>query len=91
MSRDEMRDVSVRMLGEARALRAAFPDAGAMRELPVSAIPAATGDEGEDEAAYRDALGYLRDEMLLVRAGKADSLLVLDDEIACVERLHFHP
>jgi hypothetical protein len=75
------------MLGEARALRAAFPNAGVMGGLPVSAVPAAAGVEDGETTAYRAALGYLRDEMLLVRAGKAESLTVLDDEIACVEGL----
>jgi len=75
------------MLGEARALRAVFPDADAMRELPVSALPLQSPDESDEMIEYRAALGYLRDEMLLVRAGRADDLTVLDDEIACVEGL----
>jgi hypothetical protein len=87
MNRDEMRTMKMQMLGEARALRAAFPDADAMRELPVSALPRPSADEGEDIIAYRAALGYLRDEMLLVRAGRAGDLTVLNDEIACVEDL----
>jgi hypothetical protein len=74
------------MLREARALRSAFPDAEAMRELPVSPLPPETpGSRGASD--YRAALRYLRDEMLLVRSGKANDLTVLDDEIACVERL----
>jgi hypothetical protein len=72
------------MLAEARALRAAFPNVDAMRDLPVSALPPT---DGEQPSECRVALGYLRDEMLLVRAGKAESLTVLDDEIAGVERL----
>jgi hypothetical protein len=72
------------MLSEARALRAAFPDGAAMRGLPVSPLPPGQGPEASE---FRTALGYLRDEMLLVRAGKADDLGVLDDEIAHVERL----
>jgi hypothetical protein len=72
------------LLSEARALRAAFPDAAAMRELPVSALPQSpVCDAGA--AAYRAAQGYLRDEMLLVQNGRANSLTVLDDEIAHVE------
>ena len=35
------------MLNEARALRAAFPDADALRELTVSEIPPPTGDEDD--------------------------------------------
>jgi len=38
-----LRTTGTRMLSEARALRAAFPDAGAMRELTVSEIPPPTG------------------------------------------------
>jgi hypothetical protein len=87
MNRDEMRTMGTRMLHEARALRAAFPDTDAMRDLPVSALPRRSPDESEEMSEYRAALGYLRDEMMLVRAGKAENLIVLDDEIACVERL----
>ncbi|VTR93567.1 unnamed protein product [Gemmata massiliana] len=71
------------MVSEARAIRAAFPDVAAMTALPVSALPPKAS--GDSEA--RKALGYLRDEMLLVRAGTATDLTVLDDEIANVERL----
>ena len=87
MDRNEMRTMGTRMISEARALRAAFPDAEVMRELPVSAVPAATPGESGATSDLRAALGYLRDEMLLVRAGGADDLTVLDDEIACVERV----
>jgi hypothetical protein len=75
------------MLNQARAIRAAYPDVGAMRELPVGDPPPESTGETEWEAALRAALGYLRDEMLLVRAGKANDLTVLNDEIAGVERL----
>jgi hypothetical protein len=68
-------------------MRAAFPDGEARRDLPVSAVPPESSGEGEEVAAYRAALGYLRDEMLLVRAGKAHDLTVLDDEIAHAESL----
>ena len=81
-----MKTLVMRMLDEARALRAAFPDARALRGLPVSDIPAAADDESESATACRGALGYLRDEMLLVRAGEARDLTVLDDEVACAER-----
>lgn len=73
-----------RILVEARAIRAAFPDAEAMRDLTVSPLPPAPPAGG---AALWAALRHLRDEMLLVRAGKAEGPIVLDDEIACVERL----
>ena len=85
MGRSELMTMGTRMLTEARALRAAFPDTDAMRELPVSDRP--PEPEGGGASALRAALVYLRDEMLLVRSGKARSLTVLDDEIACVESL----
>ena len=83
MDRSELRALGRRLLEEARALRAAFPDVAAMRELSVSAARAEPF--GDDEFAA--ALGYLRDEMLLVRAGGTDTLTVLDDEIALAESL----
>jgi hypothetical protein len=83
VDRIELRSMGARLLSEARALRAAFPDGEAMRALPVSPLsPEVSGQE-----AVRAALVYLRDEMLLVRSGKANELGVLDDEIARVERL----
>jgi hypothetical protein len=82
-----MRTLGLRILAEARALRGAFPDADAMSELSVSAIPSVAPGDNDGVAEYRAALGYLRDEMLVVRAGRAVTLTVLDDEIACVERL----
>jgi hypothetical protein len=85
MDVNELRTMT-RMLNEARALRAAYPDAEAMRALPVGALPAESPG-GDAASALRAALGYLRDEMLLVRAGRAGNLIVLDDEIACVEGL----
>ena len=86
MDRSELRTLGRRLLEEARALWAAFPDAGAMRELAVD--EAQPGPFGDDEgAAACAALGYLRDEMLLVRAGGTDTLTVLDDEIAHAECL----
>ena len=71
------------MLAEARALRAAYPDAGAMAALPVSGLPTAPPGDGKGPVE----LHYLRDEMLVVRAGRAADLTVLDDEMANVERL----
>ena len=85
MDRSELRALGHRLLEEAQALRAAFPDAVAMRELTVSAAPA--GPFGDDETTFAAALGYLRDEMMLVRAGGTDTLAVLDDEIAHAESL----
>jgi hypothetical protein len=86
MDRSELRARGRRLLEEVRALRAVFPDAGAMRELPVDeAQPGPFGDEGATACAA--ALGYLRDEMLLVRAGGTNTLAVLDDEIVHAESL----
>ena len=73
------------MLCEARALRTAFPDAEAMRGLPIGDLP--PEGSGEGAAELRAALAYLRDEMLMVRAGRARDLTVLDDEIAYAESL----
>jgi len=67
------------LLDQARALEAAFPDGVA--GLSVADLP----DGGPPDLI--PALRYLRDEMLLVRAGNVTDLTVLDDEIACVERL----
>ena len=64
-----------------------FPNSTAMREVSVSPVPPASPGEDDGMVACRAALGYLRDEMLLVRAGKADSMTVLDDEIAYTESL----
>jgi hypothetical protein len=86
MGRTELRAAGEELLGQARALRAAFPDVAAMGALPVATLPA--GLPAADPAAgLRAALGYLRDEMLLVRSGGADDLVVLDDEIAHAEGL----
>jgi hypothetical protein len=74
---------ALRILDEAEALRAAFPDVTAMLALPISVLP----PEPHAEKSIRTALGYLRDEMLLVRAGRVEELTVLDDEIACVRKL----
>jgi hypothetical protein len=86
---NEVTTMGLRLLGEARALRAAFPETGAMAGLPISDLPAAPPGDAEDVAGY-PVLGYLRDEMLVVRAGRAKDLTVLDDEIAAVERLLGH-
>jgi hypothetical protein len=75
-----------RLLAEARALRAAFPDVAAMRAVWVSGIPAASGEDAADSSDYRAACRYLRDEMLLVQAGKVTDLTVLEDEMTGVER-----
>jgi hypothetical protein len=87
MGRYELRVMGERLLAEARALRAAFPDAAAMWRVPATGGEAGSAGGGEAAADFRAAVGYLRAEMALVRDGKADSLTVLDDEIANVERL----
>jgi hypothetical protein len=76
-----------RLLGQAALLRAAYPDDAAMRLLPVAGPWDWPPGGGEEIATARAALGNLRDEMLLVRDGRATSLGVLDDEIACTRRL----
>lgn len=90
MEPDEVKRMVGRILAEARALRAAFPDADAMREVRVSDLPAAPPGSDEGAPSCRAALSYLYDEMLVVRAGKAADLTVLDDEMANVERLLRH-
>jgi len=82
LSRDEARRSGSGMLADARALRAAFPDEAALRGVEIG--PAPTGGEPPELAA---AMKYLWDEMGLVRAGRAGTLAVLDDEIAHVESL----
>jgi hypothetical protein len=82
MDRDAMTVAGRHLLGEARALRAAFPDGAAMKGVTIS--PSADGVGFE---TLRAAMGYLRDEMVRVRDGKSDALSVLDDEIAHTESL----
>jgi hypothetical protein len=78
---NDVRSWGARLVAEARALRAAYPDAVATGALEVSDVPAEL--DGRAGAALR----HLRDEMLLVRAGQVGTLVVLDDEMAIVERL----
>lgn len=85
MNQTELRALAVQMLGEARALHTAFPDVVTMRELPISVVPQEEPCSGGRTGCA--ALRYLRDEMLLVRAGLATELTVLNDEITCVEAL----
>jgi hypothetical protein len=71
-------------LAQARALRAAFPDPAAMAQVAVGdGWPKPPGGDGL--SGVWAALRYLRDEMVLVRDGRAGTLAVLDDEIAHVE------
>ena len=71
-----------RLLDEARALRAAFADRDAMNDVTITPLAGGVGFED-----LRSAMGYLRDEMVLIRDGKSDTLTVLDDEIAHTESL----
>ena len=73
-----------RILTEARALRDAYPDAGAMRRVPPSGVEVASVG---GTPALRAALGCLQDEIDVVRAGRGGDIAVLADEIANVERL----
>jgi hypothetical protein len=82
MTRETILAAGRRMLAEARALRLAFPTPAALRATPLTPLAAAPGHE-----ALRAALGYLWDEMVLVRDGKAGDLGVLDDEVAHAEGL----
>ena len=86
MNQDELRAAGVELLAQARVLRAAYPDPAALAAV---AVPARLPDDrcgAADRPAGR-VLRYLRDEMLLVQAGRAGTLTVLDDEMANVERL----
>jgi hypothetical protein len=91
MGRDELRVVGERLLEQARALRTAFPNLAAMRQVAVGDIGTEPVGEVGRAVALRAALGYLRNEMVLVRDRRADALTVLDDEIANVERLMPRP
>jgi hypothetical protein len=75
----ELREACEQLLTQARAMLAAYPDAAAM---PISPPPA----DGTAWPVLATALRRLRDEMVLVRAGTAGGVVVLADEIACVER-----
>lgn len=90
MDRSELRAQGMRLLIEARAIRAAYPDLNAMGALRVSDVRMESfgGDKGSE--TFWVALGHLREEMVLVGKGKSDTLAVLDDEIANVERLLLH-
>jgi hypothetical protein len=77
-----MRQAGEQLLVQARAILAAYPDAAALQGLPVHPLSA----DGTGWPALAAALRYLRQEMLLVRAGQAGGVGVLADEIAFTER-----
>lgn len=79
---DEVRRMGSGMLADARAIRAVYPDEAAMRGVDIGPAPA-----GGEPPTLAAAMKYLWDEMGLVRAGRAGTLAVLDDEIANVESL----
>ncbi len=79
MGRDE--EAAERLIAAARALRAAYPDRLAMARVDFGGPPAGP----EAPPGLRRALGFLLDEMLLVRAGGAEGPWVLDDEMARAE------
>jgi hypothetical protein len=81
MSRDDVRAAGERLLAAARSVRAAFPDVGAMRRVAIGDRPDCSVGEAPEAARCRAALGFLWDELALVRAGKADTRTVLDDEM----------
>jgi hypothetical protein len=61
-------------------LLAAFPNLEAMQAITISPLPAVS-------ASFLRALKILRDEMILVRAGKTGTLTVLEDEIRNAEAM----
>lgn len=85
MSRTELRAEGERLLGEARALRAAYPDGTRTVEIRLPHVDPFPDDAAAEEV--REALNYLGDEMALVRDGRAGGLWVLDDEIAYTEHV----
>jgi len=87
MNMHEGRAIAVRLLEQARAIRAAFGDPGVLCEISVGPRPVAPAS-GEDAARnLHAALGYLWEEMVLIRDGKTATLVVLNDEIAHTEWL----
>jgi hypothetical protein len=81
-----MRAACERLLAQARAVRAGYPNETAMRAVEVTPLPA-----GTDQPDLRSAMQYLWQEIELLRDGKAGSVGVLDDEIAHVEAVLARP
>lgn len=90
MDRNELRALGKRLLGEARALQAVFPNESALRAVTLSVFNLEPFDGDEVADTFGAALRYLRDEMILVRDGKADTLTVLTDEMNNTESLLPH-
>ncbi len=86
MDRVELLNAAAGLLRAADAVRAAWPDPAAMSRLPAGDTPPAGPADGAS-AALITALGYVRDELAVVRGGRADTLAVLDDEVANARRL----
>ena len=87
MSREELREAVMGIFRTARAVRRAYPDTDAMQEITIGERPAALpGADGAGDELMA-ALGCLWDEVALVRGGRANTLAVLDDEIALTEYL----
>lgn len=79
MSVETWRNAGCRLLGQAAAVRRAFPDRGAMARVAIDRRAwAAAGEMGGPAVAA--ALGCLLAEVLVVQGGGTDTLAVLDDE-----------
>ena len=86
MGADAMRAACERLLAQARAVRAGYPDDAVMRAVEVTPLPTETGWPD-----LRSAMRCLWQEMALMRDGTAGGVWVLDDEIAHVETVLARP
>jgi hypothetical protein len=66
-------EIAIKLLNEARALQASYPNLAAMQRVAISDLPVGS-----------DPLRSLWNEMLLVQAGEAGTLTVLEDEMAAL-------
>ena len=87
MVQHELQVSGSRLLKEARAIRAAYPDLVAMRQVPLGERPDFQVGDAVKVAQCRAVLGFVWDEATRVREGKAGTLELLDDEIAYAEWL----
>ena len=76
-----------RLLKEAKAVQAAYPDSVAMQDVLLGERPDAQAGDTVDAARCRAVLGFVWDEATRVRDGKAQTLELLNDEIAYAEWL----